>query len=389
MRDLPDPDISLREARDFIFSSALGRKALSVAGWPNWPIALHDLIEVIHRLVQSCHLQEFTDHGLVHLCSLVDRLSLWECTNGTLVASLSNEESATLLLAVLLHDLGMLSQNEADMPDDSPAWEASHHMKHIADWVRQTHVTRLPKLSKRIFEHAHHSAFADSPELKLSVDIASAHQEWPWKWHGDWLANNRNRGLAALVAVADLLDEDAARCDTSTLLRHRDGTALNRAHWLRHTLTTNRILVNKGGISVKMQKPPGTDHILLPVFVALRNHFRLVIIYNTDLQFVNAPIDNIDFCPCTGLPSTTNDSLGEWNTLPEYGTLRALCHHLLHSFMPEALRDTQKLNAEHLSHFQAAALEDVDLSNLRDLTGTKDPGTDIEATFGALLGTHA
>jgi hypothetical protein len=125
MRGLPDPDISLREARDFIFSSPLGRGALAALAWPQWPLVLHDLIEVIHRLVQSCHLPEFTDHGLPHLCSLIDRLSLWQSGGGqAVVEQLTPDESATLLLATLLHDLGMLSQNEADLPDNPPAWAA-------------------------------------------------------------------------------------------------------------------------------------------------------------------------------------------------------------------------------------------------------------------------
>ena len=67
-RPLPDPDVSLRDARDFIVSTALARKALRCR-WNLFPVALHDLVEVIHRLVQSCHLPEFTDHGLPHLCS--------------------------------------------------------------------------------------------------------------------------------------------------------------------------------------------------------------------------------------------------------------------------------------------------------------------------------
>src|SRR5277367_1478424 len=77
MFGLPSPDSLLREARDFIFSSRLARNSLADSGLPRWPVALHDLIEAIHQLVQSCHMPEFTDHGLPHLCSLVDRLSLW------------------------------------------------------------------------------------------------------------------------------------------------------------------------------------------------------------------------------------------------------------------------------------------------------------------------
>src|SRR5271157_3731699 len=148
MATLPDPNITLREARDFVFSSALGRRALTKTKWPRWPLVLHDLLEVVHHLVQSCHMPEFTDHGLPHLCSLVDRLSLWEGPDGKRVESgLNFEECGTLLLATLIHDLGMLSQNQADMPDDAPAAAALDQAVEIGDWVRRTHVHRLRKLA--------------------------------------------------------------------------------------------------------------------------------------------------------------------------------------------------------------------------------------------------
>lgn len=40
MPNLPDPQITLREARDFVFSSALSRIALQVTNWPQWPLVL-------------------------------------------------------------------------------------------------------------------------------------------------------------------------------------------------------------------------------------------------------------------------------------------------------------------------------------------------------------
>lgn len=74
LRPLPDPEIGLRDARDFILGSPLSRRALGCSQ-PFLFLFLHDLLEVVYRLVQSCHLPEFTDHGLPHLCSLVDRVS--------------------------------------------------------------------------------------------------------------------------------------------------------------------------------------------------------------------------------------------------------------------------------------------------------------------------
>ena len=337
-------------------------------------------------MVQSCHMPEFTDHGLPHLCSLVDRLSLWEGPDGKRVESgLNFEECGTLLLATLIHDLGMLSQNQADMPDDAPAAAALDQAVEIGDWVCRTHVHRLRKLAARVLRDDHEE-FVVHPAFSQAVDVASAHQRWPWQWAGPWQQEPRQRGLAALVAVADLLDEDAARCDTTTLLRHREGNALNRAHWLRHGLTSNRLLVQGSRISVNMHRPPGTDTQLLPVFGALRNHFRLVSLYAADLQSVGAEIQNIHFDTCTGIPAATNLVLTGWDQLPEYANAQALCVHLLRSFMPEALRDVDHLSPGDLTHLRRAALEDVDLAPLQAAHPGHEPGTDIEHAFHAIAG---
>ena len=110
MSSLPDPNVTLREARDFVFSSRLGRLALDVNTWPRWPNVLHDVIEIVHQLVQSCHMPEFTDHGLLHLCSLVDRLSWWECPGGSwMIEQLSSEHAGILLLATLI-----MTENEGN-----------------------------------------------------------------------------------------------------------------------------------------------------------------------------------------------------------------------------------------------------------------------------------
>jgi hypothetical protein len=387
MTTLPDPDLSLREARDIIFSSRLGRRALAVDGWPQWPLVLRDVVEAIYRLVQSCHMPEFTDHGLPHLCSLIDRVSVWETPESEiLVNQLSHAECGTLLLSILVHDLGMLSQNAEDLPDNPPPWAARDQAIQVADWVRQTHVIRLPKLARRVLLESEHAAFVDSEHFPRVIRIASGHQLWPWDWEGVWQESPRNRGLAALVAVADLLDEDAARCDTKTLLRHRDGNALNRGHWLRHALTSNRVLVNGGVISIQMHRPPNTDEQLLPVFVALRNHFRLVVLYNADLRQLNAEIRNIQFTPCTGIPSDENLQLSGWEQLPEYANTAAFCHQLLRTFMPEALKDSRRLPQESLQRLRPAALEEVDLSILNAVAPVHEPGTQIEQAFRSILG---
>jgi hypothetical protein len=387
MPSLPDPHITLRDARDFVFSSALGRRALQVTVWPQWPLVLHDLLEVVHHLVLSCHMPEFTDHGLPHLCSLVDRLSLWEAPDGSLVVQqLTPQEGGILLLSTLLHDLGMLSQQQMDLPDNPPLWAARDQAADLADWVRRTHVLRLPRLASRVLQDVGHAPFVQDPAFSLALDVAAAHQQWPWEWAGPWQANGRQRGLAALVAVTDLLDEDAARCDTTTLLRHREGNALNRAHWLRHGLTSNRVLVKKGSISVQMHRPPNTGLRLGPVFGGLRNHFRLVSLYNDDLRTVNAEIRNIHFSPCTGLPVAENSVLLNWQQLPGYANEQSLCHHLLRSFMALSLKDPQRVPPADLERIRSAALEDVDLALLQLAAQAHEPGTEIEQAFLAIAG---
>lgn len=329
MDGLPSSDILLRDSRDFILSSGLGRRALQSSDYPGSALVLCDLISSIHQLVLSCHMPEFTDHGLPHLCSLVDRLSRWELSDGSeLVQRISPDEASLLLLATLLHDLGMLSQNPADLPDAPPLWASRDQTTNVADWVRRTHVIRLPKLARRVITDRGHESFVLRDTFKDAVEIAAAHQKWPWGWSGPWQVNPRSRGLASLVAVADLLDEDSARCDTMTLLHHREGDALNRAHWLRHGLTVNRILIKRGAISVTMVRPPRTSGVFAPVYSALRNHFRLVALYSDDLSSLDADIATIIFDPEDGFPPAYNSSLDGWASLNEFVNERAFCFHI-------------------------------------------------------------
>jgi hypothetical protein len=202
LRTLPDPEINLRDARDFIIGSPLARRAL-LSSQPSLTLFLHDLLEVVYRLVQSCHLPEFTDHGLPHLCSLVERVSRWELppTSGRvsqiLCDVLDPEEAAILLVALLIHDLGMLSQNPGDLPDDAPAVQRKALWSDVATWVRQTHVARLEKLLRRIMRGHDHQGILQSDFLKAALEVAKSHQRWPWEWSGDWKTQARLRGLAA------------------------------------------------------------------------------------------------------------------------------------------------------------------------------------------------
>ncbi len=108
-RKLPDQDIVLSDAADFILDSRLGRLAICFSGVSHFPVILRDIIGHIHRLVSSCHMPEFTNHGLPHLCSLIDRISTWTCRFDKklgkapfLVDPLNPEDAATLLFATLI-----------------------------------------------------------------------------------------------------------------------------------------------------------------------------------------------------------------------------------------------------------------------------------------------
>jgi hypothetical protein len=384
IRNVPDPEIGLRDARDFILGSELGRRAL-MSREPGLAVFFLDVIEAIYRLVQSCHLPEFTDHGLPHLCSLVDRISRWENSDQKLLASeFSPDEAAIVLTATLIHDIGMLSQNPIDLPNSASNLKSKAHAADVANWVRETHVDRLENLTCRVTCYRGHLQILESDVFRWSVQIARAHQAWPWAWDKGLASSNRYRGLAAVLAVADLLDEDAARCDTSTLLKHRDGNELNKAHWFRHSLTNNRVLVEQGRVKISMVRPPGTSHLMEPVFAALRNHFRAINLYREDLRQLGAQIVNIDVDPATGIPSRESHGLSDWKEIDGFGTERALCFQLLRTFLPLVLKDTRRCEEVTLLGIRHAGLEDVDLTVLESCEGTLEPRTSIEQSFEAL-----
>ena len=386
-RSLPDPELGLRDARDFIVGSPLARRALSCSE-PSLPLFLHDMLDAVYRLVQSCHLPEFTDHGLPHLCSLVDRISRWELPPGSdrtcLPDALSPNEAAVLLLATLMHDIGMLSQNPVDLPATATRLQSKANWSDVATWVRATHVARLERLTRRLLIPYGHENFLATPMFSNAADIARGHQQWPHEWSGTWCDNARFRGLAAVVAVSDLLDEDSARCDTTTLLQHREGNELNRAHWLRHALTRNRILVEKGHIRIDMDKPPNTTDVLKPVYSALRNHFRLVGLYEKDLKHIDAPITNIDLHPSTGMPADECAALKDWQRIRGFPNEYALCFQLLRTFMSPVLKDERRCDPFMLAQLRVASLEDVDHRMLLACEGTAEPRSQYEKTFTAI-----
>lgn len=387
-RPLPDADAPLRDCIDFISGSGLCRQALSAPEPPALANLVRDFLEQIFRLQQSCHLPEFTDHGLSHLCSLVDRLSGWTLTpdgptERPLVSQLTPTEAGVLLLATLFHDIGMLSQRVDDLPVRERLI-TQPRLDDIANWVRHTHVKRLEGLVARLLEVTGHSVFLNHECIQRAMRVGAAHQSWPEAWQGQDVTG-RDAGLAALLAVSDLLDEDSERCDTHTLLAHRQGNSLNYAHWLRHSLSVTRATVQRGVVSVRFGKLVGTNETLLPVYAALRNHFRIVLLYAEPLRHVSVELKSPEFVPATGFPAEAAAGGDSWRSIPGFATQTALLFHLLRSFFSEALLDTRRLEPERIRQLEAIGLEPVDLSLLHTVPGSIEGRSEYEQGFHALL----
>ena len=387
MAGLPDPDLPLRDCAEHILDSSLGRKALQCDSAPGLAVFLRDLVAAMHRLTHSCHLPEFTDHGLFHVCSIVDRMSIWSCapSNGRvtgLVDCIDPAEAAVLLAAALTHDIGMLSQRPEDLPPDASAWEAKGQTD-VPAWVRQTHVDRIEGLLKRVVGQTDCGQLLENPLLFRAIAVAKAHQSWPWE-PGFADLGDRDRGLAAVLAVSDLLDENASRCDTSTLLRHRQGTMLNFGHWIRHGLTAGRVLVDEGVVNVTLVRPPGTDNQLLPVYQALRNHFRLTGLYATSLSILGGVTLNMSFAPETGCPVAENPSLSGWSDIRGLPTQDVMAFHVLCSFLPLALQDSTRVTNDNLQRVCELGLESIDLSCFHRAWGAVENRSSWEMAVAAI-----
>jgi len=388
-RPMPNSDLNLIDATDFILDSDLGRKAIECGELPGFATFLRDLISTIHRLTISCHLPEFTDHGLAHLCSLVNRISLWTFAPqggnpNALLKLIGEAEASILLVATLIHDSGMLSQKPEDLDAEHQEWKTKGQMD-IPTWVRKTHVARLERLVRRLFDGiSHHETLLKSDRIQQAFRIAKAHDKWPWENAFAELPS-REPILAAILAVADLLDEDSNRCDTSTLIRHRHGNMLNIAHWIRHSLTKGQILVVDGTVEVTMVRPLCTDEQIADVFAALRNHYRLLKLYNSYLELIGSDPLKISFLPEIGYPEEITQGLEGWQNIPGIPTQEVLIFYLLNSFYPLGLLDCKRASNKDLQRLKGLEMESIDLEAFHSILGNVETHSPFEQNFLAIL----
>jgi hypothetical protein len=279
----------------------------------------------------------------------------------------------------------MLSQKPEDLDADHQEWKTKGQMD-IPTWVRNTHVARLERLVRRLFDGIlHYETLLESDRIQQAFRIAKAHDKWPWE-NGFAELPSRELTLAAILAVADLLDEDSNRCDTSMLIRHRHGSMLNIAHWIRHSLTKGQILVVDGTVEVALVRPPDTDEQIADIFAALRNHYRLLKLYNTYLELLGSGPLKISFYPESGYPEEITQGLEGWQNIPGIPTQEVLMFYLLKSFYPLGLLDFKRASNADLQRLEGLEMESIDLEGFHSVRGNVEIHSPYEQDFLAILG---
>jgi hypothetical protein len=389
-RQLPDFQQELYEITDFILSSDLARKALENPPFENYTNLVRDLIFEIDKLSDNCHLPEFTNHALPHICSLIETISDWGTNNGW-IKRIDSHEAGYLLIAAIIHDIGMLSQDPEELGEEI-FYRYPKGLADVPNWVRATHASRLKGLVLKILKNSNfiylEKDFTDSDQLKFIIQLAKSHNFWPWKLEFSDLRyfkclmkeNNPRRAesLASILAVSDLLDEDSARCDTNVLLNHKYGTLINKAHWIRHGLTLKKPEIQKNELIIKFAQLPGLTQDIKKVYQALRNHYRLVWIYNQYLEVIDASIDAINFSK----RKIVKGNLIFYKNIPEFQT--NLENQLLRTFFPEALNIAKDENGRN--EITKIKLEKIDLNEYKKFIGENEPYTDEEMIFDAEWG---
>jgi hypothetical protein len=180
MKNIPEFDFDISQATQYIFESELAKKAFEQPPFQNYANICRDVIRSLSRLANNCNMPEFTNHGLQHICSLVKRASEWGIDAGWLalgnekgasngVEALCPQEAGYLLLALLLHDIGMQQQDPKELLDGQ-TFNTQQGFADVAGWVRRTHVARLPKLVKNLLK-SYIENDRNTPSLMLHIDI--------------------------------------------------------------------------------------------------------------------------------------------------------------------------------------------------------------------------
>lgn len=373
MKEIPDFDIELAQATDYILRCPLANKAFSCPPFQNFANIVTDTIRWIDQLADNCHMPEFTNHALPHICSIVKRASEWGERDGWLKDT-TPQEAGYLLIALLIHDIGMLSQDSRDIPEE----QKLQHLKGLSDisgWVRRTHVIRIEMLVKNFLAHYTEQDPSLTSHLDVIIGMAQSHSKWPWE--PDFVTNReqiaslgldaeRIGALNAVIAVCDLLDEDSKRCDTVTLIKHRFGTITNRAHWIRHALTKRVEGVKNHSIIVQFRRLPSKSPHLEILYRTLRNHYRLVKLYQENLAVIHAELLHMHFEPGDGIPDEEDEVSKELLCYRDIPELRHdIVPHLLATFMKEA-RNQADGDPAMRKRLDKIGLETIDLSDLSD-----------------------
>lgn len=340
MRDIPDFKTEFSQVVDYIMGSDLAKKAFINPPFENYVNIIIETLSAIDRLADNCHMPEFTNHALPHICSVVKRASEW-AVNDKWIDAITPKEAGYLLLSLIIHDIGMLSQDPNHLPD-SEKINAQKGLSDISTWVRKTHVSRLDKLYRSLVG----SLFAKNEHsLNLVILMAASHSIWPWDKNFNISEDlckeinvNKNSimALCAVIAVSDLLDEDSNRCDTVTLIKHKQGTIDNIAHWIRHALTVTVSSVDNHTINVNFRKLTNIPDDFEIIYRVLRNHYKLIKAYNGVLKNIRAEITNINFSPSDGIPDyedQISEELHIWETIDEFKY--NLTERIFSTFMPE------------------------------------------------------
>lgn len=322
MKELPNFNINISQAINYIFESDLAVLAFANPPFINFVNIVRRTIETIDRLSENCNMPEFTNHGLRHICSLVKRTSEWAITDGW-IEKINCKEAGYLLMALLVHDLGMLSQEPSDLSSDV-ALEYKRGIGDLATWVRKTHVLRLSKLLHRIFYEFENENIEVKNHIEAIAQMAASHNYWPWDEQYDidekltkfiGIEKDRIEGLNGVIAIVDLLDEDSNRCDSEALIKHKRGNKINIAHWYRHALTAKVNPIKNHKVKIILRAIDGMDESFEDVFKVIRNQFRIVLVYKKYLSVIDAQIDELEFEPMNEMPKVDKEikELGVWN----------------------------------------------------------------------------